>query len=133
MCGSQSNARGCARNNGPAASQSLSQKNIPSLRLQRRDNRLVRSVDGKKLVRRLNCSPQTLEGGWGGCWETRTCEMFCCPTDNDVINPACGAIWVQMRQNRGIALIICHLTSPKHEDGFHLVFYFKSNAPKQAL
>lgn len=41
-------------------------KKIPSLRVQRKDNGLGRSVDGKKLVRRLNCSPQTLEGGLGG-------------------------------------------------------------------
>jgi hypothetical protein len=64
----------------------------------------------KELVRRLNCSPQTLEGGLGGLLGNQNLRAFCCPTDNVLIDPACGAIWVQMRRNGGIALIIRHLT-----------------------
>jgi hypothetical protein len=61
-----------------------------------------------KNVCRLSCGPQTLEGGLGGCRETRTCEMFRYPTDIYVLTPPCGAIWSQLGPNSGGALNVCH-------------------------
>ncbi len=61
-----------------------------------------------KNVCRLSRGPQTLEGGLGGCRETRTYEMFHYPTDNLVVTPPCGAIWSGMWHNSGIALNVCH-------------------------